>query len=289
MNEITPKPEINDEAYNAYMTTELGFEEIMDLGHLSREDRLKIDFMLEEAEFGDDPLPDDPTVRAAANAYLAWNPQYGGYHSLDDRDDMDVQPEKTLTLEQLEELLVILEERFKANMDRHPEIEWSQVDTRLKEADPEKLWSLNEMERTGGEPDVIEIVEETGEVEFWDCSRQSPKKRRMVCYDKKGQEEAERKGRSIKHRPRYGTHENAINMAKKTMGLGGILNREQIMKLNKLVKGLLNGSQSWVDTPVEVREKGVANLAITHRDLTVVECEPNGFGWDQGFHGWLRI
>ncbi len=138
------------------------------------------------------------------------------------------------------------------------------------------------MERTGGEPDVVEFVEETGEYEFWDCSKESPKGRRMVCYDRKGQEIAERQG--------YNPKGNAVDMAKKDMGLGGLLNEKQIEKLARLVKGLFSDSWSWVDTPEETRNKKVALAAFRdHGGVTVSGNPPNYPYDDRGFHGWLRV
>src|SRR4030066_2057530 len=94
---------------------------------------------------------------------------------------------KELPPEQREELLRALKARFEKNMNRHKGLEWAQVQARL-EADPEKLWSLNEMERTGGEPDVVGYDKKTGEYIFYDCSAESPKGRRNVCYDREALE-----------------------------------------------------------------------------------------------------
>ena len=197
------------------------------------------------------------------------------------KDDKE-KGDRTLTPEQAEELLGTLKERFENNKERHKGIEWSQVESRLNEASPEKLWSLNEMERTGGEPDVVGIVEETGEVEFWDCSKESPEGRRNLSYDREGQEVAEKEGKSPAG--------NAIDIAD-DMRLGGILNEEQIKKLSKLVKDLFRASLSWVDTSEETRKTrgGALRACRINGVIDVDVVHPSGSGGDWGFHGWLRV
>ena len=126
-----------------------------------------------------------------------------------------------MTPEQREELLAVLKARFEKNTNRHQAIDWAEVEGRL-EGDPGKLWSLHEMERTGGEPDVVDRDEATGELAFVDCSAQSPGGRRSVCYD----EEA-RQARK-KHRP----EDSAMNMAA-AMGIE-LLTEEEYRKLQEL-------------------------------------------------------
>src|SRR5690554_3004989 len=99
----------------------------------------------------------------------------------------DVEAKKELSPEQREELLKTLKTRFEKNMNRHSGLEWEKIQAKL-EANPEKLWSLNEMERTGGEPDVVGYDEKTGEYIFYDCSPESPKGRRSLCYDREALE-----------------------------------------------------------------------------------------------------
>src|SRR5512134_537444 len=102
-------------------------------------------------------------------------------------------PKKELLPELREGLLKVVKARFEKNMNRHKSLDWVKVQARL-EANPEKLWSLNEMERTGGEPDVVGFDKKTGEYIFYDCSAETPKGRRNICYDHAGQEEREKKG-----------------------------------------------------------------------------------------------
>lgn len=289
MSKNTPKLEINDEAYDRYVANELGLEEVMDLGHLEAEDRLKLELMVENAKMGVDSLPDDPTVRAAVNALLC--EQRG--HLTDDTVDtvlvntdekIDVETvtktEKALSSEQTEKLLNKLEARFNANKKRHKGVEWSKVQIGINEAAPEKLWKLNEMEITGGEPDVVGYIEETGEYEFWDFSKESPKGRRNICSDREGQEEAEKRGDTPKG--------NAVDMAE-AMGLGGLLNEDQYRKLQKLGKFDKN-TYSWIDTPKEIREKGVALGADRDRGAVDVGGDlPDRHDVSVGFRGWLRV
>src|SRR5215217_1321102 len=126
---------------------------------------------------------------------------------------------KLLSPEQREELLKILKLRFEKNMDRHPGLEWAKVQAKL-EANSEKLWSLNEMETTGGEPDVVGHDKETGEYIFYDCSAESPKGRRKACYDREAAEKREAPGG------------NVIDMAA-AMGIE-LLTEEQYRELQKL-------------------------------------------------------
>lgn len=151
---------------------------------------------------------------------------------------------KKLSQEQCEDLLNRLKVRFEKNMNRHSGLEWSKVQAKL-DANPEKLWSLNEMEMTGGEPDVIGYDEKNGEYTFCDCSAESPKGRRSVCYDREALESRK------KHKP----ENNAMDMAA-SMGIE-ILTEEQYRTLQKLENFDLKTS-SWVLTPNDIRELGGA-------------------------------
>src|SRR5438046_9420857 len=133
----------------------------------------------------------------------------------------DVKTTKELSAEQGEELLRALKARFEKNMNRRKGIEWAKVRAKL-EANAEKLWSLNEMERTGGEPDVVGHDKKTGEYIFYDCSAESPKSRRSVCYDREALESRK------EHKP----EDNAIDMAA-AMGIE-LLTEEQFRELQKL-------------------------------------------------------
>jgi hypothetical protein len=151
---------------------------------------------------------------------------------------------KKLSSEQREELLGALKERFEKNMDRDKGVEWAKVQAKL-EADAEKLWSLSEMERTGGEPDVVGYDKKTGEYVFYDCSAESPKGRRSICYDREALEARK------EHKPK----DSAINMAN-AMGIE-ILTEEQYRELQKLGE-FDTKTSSWVKTPSEIRKLGGA-------------------------------
>jgi Protein of unknown function (DUF4256) len=147
---------------------------------------------------------------------------------------------KELSPEQREELLRTLKARFEKNMNRHKGLEWAKVQARL-EANPEKLWSLNEMERTGGEPDVVGHDKQTGEYIFCDCSAESPKGRRSVCYDREALEARK------EHKPKN----SAVDMAT-IMGIE-ILSEEQYRELQTL-GSFDTKTSSWVKTPSDIRK-----------------------------------
>jgi len=154
---------------------------------------------------------------------------------------------KDLSPEQSEKLLSVLKDRFDKNMNRHAGLEWSKVLARLQ-ADAHKLWSLSEMERTGGEPDVVGYDAKTGEYLFFDCSPESPKGRTNVCYDRLGQESRK------EHKP----ESNALDMAAE-MGIE-ILTEEQYRDLQKL-EHFDTKTSSWLSTPPEIRKLGGAIFA----------------------------
>jgi hypothetical protein len=151
---------------------------------------------------------------------------------------------KELSPEQRQELLGALKSRFEKNMNRHQSLEWAKVQAKL-EASTEKLWSLNEMERTGGEPDVVAHDKKTGEYIFFDCSAESPKGRTSVCYDLEGLESRK------EHKPKN----NAIDMAA-AMGIE-LLTEEQYGELQKL-GDFDTKTSSWVKTPADIRKQGGA-------------------------------
>ena len=151
---------------------------------------------------------------------------------------------KTLSPEQREELLGALKARFEKNMNRHKDLEWARVKAKL-EAKTEKLWSLSEMERTGGEPDVVGHDKKTGEYIFFDCSAESPNGRRSVCYDREGQESRK------EHKP----ENNAIDMAA-AMGIE-LLTEEQYRELQKL-GNFDTKTSSRVKAPGPIRKLGGA-------------------------------
>ena len=183
---------------------------------------------------------------------------------------------KKLSPEQSEELLKTLKARFEKNMKRHKGLEWDKVQARLK-ANPEKLWSLDDMERTGGEPDVVGHDKKTGEYIFYDCSEESPKERRSVCYD--GEALASRK----EHKPKN----SAIDMAA-DMGIE-ILTEEQYRELQELGNFDIKTS-SWVKTPDAIRKLGGA--VFCDRRYNQVFLYHNGaesYYAARGFRGSLRV
>ena len=151
---------------------------------------------------------------------------------------------KELSPERREKLLKALKARFEKNMNRHEGLEWAKVQAKL-EANAEKLWSLNEMERTGGEPDVVGHDKKTGEYIFFDCSPESPKGRTSVCYDREGLDSRK------EHKPKN----NAIDMAA-AMGIE-LLTEEQYRELQKL-GDFDTKTSSWVKAPADIRKLGGA-------------------------------
>ncbi|MBA4147433.1 MAG: DUF4256 domain-containing protein [Verrucomicrobia bacterium] len=151
---------------------------------------------------------------------------------------------KELSSKQREELLTTLKTRFEKNMNRHPGLDWAKVQARL-EANSEKLWSLNEMESSGGEPDVVGLDKKTGEYVFYDCSAESPKGRVSVCYDREGWESRK------EHRPK----DTAMDMAT-DMGIE-LLTELQYLELQKLGE-FDRKTSSWVRAPADIRKLGGA-------------------------------
>jgi Protein of unknown function (DUF4256) len=151
---------------------------------------------------------------------------------------------KLLSRKQGDELLKTVQARFEKNMNRHKGLQWAKVQAKL-EANPEKLWALNEMERTGGEPDVVDHDKKTGQYIFFDCSAESPTGRRSVCYDREGWES----------RKEFRPANNAIDMSA-AMGIE-LLTEAQYLELQKLGEFDVKTS-SWVKTPAEMRKLGGA-------------------------------
>lgn len=151
---------------------------------------------------------------------------------------------KELSTEQHKELLDVLQSRFEKNMKRHGGVDWAKVQARLK-ANPAKLWSLNEMERTGGEPDVVSHDTKTGEIVFYDFSPETPKGRTSVCYDREGLESRK------EHKPKTSAMEMAAEMGIE------LLTEEEYAELQKLGEFDLKTS-SWLKTPAEMRKLGGA-------------------------------
>ena len=178
--------------------------------------------------------------------------------------------------QQREELLSALKVRFERNMNRHKDVEWAKVNAKLT-ANAEKLWSLNEMERTGGEPDVVGHDKKTGEYIFIDCSAESPKGRRSVCYDRKGLDSRK------EHKPK----DSAIEMAA-AMGIE-LLTEEQYRDLQKLGEFDVKTS-SWVKTPSDIRKLGGALFCDRrYGNVFVYHNGAQSYYSARGFRGSLRV
>jgi hypothetical protein len=182
----------------------------------------------------------------------------------------------TLSKKQRDEILRALQSRFEKNMNRHKDLAWPPVRAKL-EASAEKLWSLNEMERTGGEPDVVGYDQKTGEHIFYDCSAESPKGRRSVCYDRE----------ALESRKENKPASNAMDMAA-AMGME-LLTEEQYRELQKL-GSFDTKTSSWVKTPSDIRKLGGA--LFCDRRYNTVFLYHNGaesYYAARGFRGSLRV
>jgi hypothetical protein len=183
---------------------------------------------------------------------------------------------KELSPKQREELLGALKARFEKNLNRHKGLEWARVQARL-EANTEKLWSLHEMERTGGEPDVVGQDKKTGECIFFDCSAESPKGRRSVCFDREALEARK------EHKP----ENNALDMAA-AMGTE-LLTEEQYRELQKLGE-FDTKTSSWVKTPSDIRKLGGALFCDRRYDTVFVYHNgAESYYAARGFRGSLRV
>lgn len=187
-----------------------------------------------------------------------------------------LQAEKMLSAEQREELLQVLKARFEKNMARHNGLEWAKVAEKL-EANAEKLWSLYEMERTAGEPDVVGFDQETGEYIFYDCAAESPKGRRSICYDRE----------ALEARKQHKPENSAIDMAAE-IGIE-ILTEEQYRELQKLGKFDAKTS-SWIKTPIEIRALGGAIFAdYRYGQVFVYHNGADSYYGARGFRGSLKV
>ncbi len=181
-----------------------------------------------------------------------------------------------LTPKQSDELLKVLKTRFEKNMSRHKGIDWDKVQAKL-EANTEKLWSLSEMERTGGEPDVVDHDKKTGEYIFYDCSAETPKGRRSVCYDRDG----------LDSRKEFKPENNAVDMAA-DMGIE-LLNEQQYRELQKLGEFDVKTS-SWLETPSEIRKLGGAIFGDRRYDhVFVYHNGAQSYYAARAFRGALRV
>jgi hypothetical protein len=181
-----------------------------------------------------------------------------------------------LALEKREELLRILKARFENNMNRHEGLEWAKVQAKL-EVNAEKLWSLHEMERTSGEPDIVGFDKKTGEFIFCDCSEESPKGRRSLCYDREALESRK------ENRPA----DNVLDMAS-AMGIQ-LLTEEEYRDLQKLGKFDAKTS-SWIITPPDIRKLGGAIFAdFRYGNVFVYHNGAESYYAARGFRGSLRV
>lgn len=183
---------------------------------------------------------------------------------------------KKLSPAQQEDILKALKLRFEKNMNRHKNIEWAKIQVKL-EANTEKMWSLNEMERTGGEPDVVGYDKNTNEYIFYDCSAESPKDRRSLCYDEDALESRK------EHKPK----DSVINMAN-AIGID-VLTEEQYRELQIL--GIFDTkTSSWVKTPSKIRELGGAIFCDRrYNHVFVYHNGAESYYAARGFRGSLRV
>lgn len=187
-----------------------------------------------------------------------------------------MQRAKDMKAKQREELLSALNARFEENMSRHKGLKWAEVQAKL-EANPEKLWSLNEMERTGGEPDVVGYDKKKGEFIFFDCSAESPTGRRSICYDRE----------ALDSRKEFKPKDSAVNMAT-AMGIE-ILTEEQYRELQEL-GNFDTKTSSWLKTPVEIRKLGGAIFADRRYDNVFVYHNGAPSYYEvRGFRGSLKV
>jgi len=183
---------------------------------------------------------------------------------------------RDLSPELREELLRTLKVRFEKNMSRHKDLEWAKVEAKL-EGNPKKLWSLNGMEKTGGEPDVVGYDIKTDEYIFFDCSAESPKGRRNLCYDRK----------ALESRKENKPENSAVDMAE-FMGIE-LLNEEQYRELVKL--GNFDAkTSSWIKTPSDIRALGGATFAdFRYGNAFVYHNGAESYYGSRGFRGSLRV
>jgi len=195
---------------------------------------------------------------------------------IDPRGGQTLKRAKDIKANQREELFRTLKDRFEKNMNRHKGLEWAQVQAKL-EANTEKLWSLNEMESTGGEPDVVGQDKKTGEYIFYDCSAESPKGRRSLCYD----------GEALESRKEHKPKNSAMDMAA-AMGVE-LLTEEQYRELQQL-GDFDTKTSSWVKTPSDIRKLGGALFCDRRYDHVFLSHNgAESYYAARGFRGLLRV
>jgi hypothetical protein len=187
-----------------------------------------------------------------------------------------METKKELSQEKSTVLLWILKTRFEKNADRHKDLEWKNILAKL-EADPEKIWTLNEMEATGGEPDVVSYDNKTNEYIFFDCSAESPSGRRSYCYDREALDKRK------ENKPK-----NCVIDAAAAMGIE-LLSEEQYRDLQKLGK-FDNKTSSWIETPAAIRKLGGAIFAdFRYGTVFVYHNGADSYYAARGFRGSLRV
>ena len=183
---------------------------------------------------------------------------------------------KELSPKQRDELLRILKDRFEKNMHRHKSLSWDKVQEKLA-ANGSKLWSLNEMENTGGEPDVVGYDKKSGEFIFYDCSRETPKDRRNLCYDRE----------ALQARKEHKPKNNAIDVADE-MGIE-LLTEEQYRELQQL-EAFDTKTSSWLKTPASIRKLGGALFGDRRYDhVFLYHNGAQSYYAVRGFRGWLKV
>ena len=183
---------------------------------------------------------------------------------------------KELSTKEYEGLISVLKVRFEKNLNRHKNLDWSKVQAKL-DSSPAKLWSLNEMERTGGEPDVVSFDQTKGEYFFYDCSAESPKGRRSLCYDRK----------ALDSRKQNKPVNNAVDMAA-AMGIE-LLNEEEYRRLQQFGEFDLKTS-SWIKTPADIRKPGGALFCDRrYNTIFVYHNGAESYYAARGFRGSLRV
>lgn len=183
---------------------------------------------------------------------------------------------KELSSEQRDELMNTLKIRFEANLNRHKELDWSKIEAKLM-ASPEKLWVLDEMEITGGEPDVVAYDENTGEYIFYDCAAESPKGRRSICYDHQALEARK------EHKPANSAMQMAADMGVE------VLNEEQYRYLQQFGK-FDTKTSSWLSTPPEIRKLGGAIFGdYRYGTIFIYHNGAESYYGARGFRGLLKV
>ena len=189
---------------------------------------------------------------------------------------MTKSPKKELALEQSKELLNLLQTRFEKNKNRHENLDWAKVQAKL-EANPEKLWSLNEMESTGGEPDIVGYDSKTDEFLFYDCATESPQGRRSYCYDSE----------ALESRKKFKPEKNVLDVAA-AMGIS-LLTEAEYRELQQL-GNFDTKTSSWIKTPAEIRKLGGALFCdFRYNTVFVYHNGADSYYAARGFRGVLRV